>query len=138
VAPDVRVTRIDSAVLSDGGLRNIDVVKEEIQSCWSGIDRFLANGFGFLVQTEEEMACFCTAEYASPGKCGTGIATMRGFERKGLATMAAAAFVEHARARGITVYWDSWNDNLASMRVAEKTGFTLQHVYEVFLAEGKH
>lgn len=106
----------------------------EIELCWVSQDRFLENGFGVCILDEAgAIVCRCTAEYVSPQVCGIGIATYEPVMRRGLATAAAQAFVQQAVERNWTVYWDSWTNNLPSVRVAQKVGFELVTNYNAVL-----
>jgi RimJ/RimL family protein N-acetyltransferase len=105
-----------------GRSANAHYVIEEIESCWTSLERFLAHGFGVAALTDAgEIACWCTAEYVCGSTCGAGIETLEPYQNRGLAAAAAQAFVRHAIHR--TVYWDSWQSNLPSVKVAEKVGF---------------
>lgn len=123
--------RIDARFMREPSFKNSHAVMDEIYSSWDSIDDYLKKGFGFaLVRGGEEIACWCTAEYVS--KCGIGIETLQKYQRRGFATLTALAFVDHCVANGITPHWDSWDDNIGSIRVAEKVGFELVEKYEVF------
>jgi RimJ/RimL family protein N-acetyltransferase len=90
---------------------------------WPSEEQFYEHGFGVLATQDDEIVCWCTAEYVGPTHCGIGIETTPGFQRRGIATATAVAFVRDARARGITPCWECGASNVASRRVAEKTGF---------------
>jgi RimJ/RimL family protein N-acetyltransferase len=80
---------------------------------------------------ERQIVCWCTAEYVSCGWCGIGIETIQAYQRRGLATATATAFLAHCAAHGIQPHWDCWANNVPSVRVAEKVGFALVEEYEV-------
>jgi GNAT superfamily N-acetyltransferase len=132
IPPGFTVQRIDAALLSDSRLTNREAVAGEIGSCWNAIESFLERGFGYVMVAEQELVCWCNAEYVSEGKCDIGIETVRQYQGRGLATCAASAFVEHALARQVTPHWDAWKDNLASLAVARKLGFEELAEYSVF------
>jgi RimJ/RimL family protein N-acetyltransferase len=122
---NVRIVPIDDALLHDSTLENGALIREEIGSMWPSLDRFSAHGFGYAAVLGRAALCWCTAEYVSASDCGIGIATVPAYERRGLATATAAAFVSHCVERRITPYWECGSDNLPSIRVAEKLGFRL-------------
>ena len=97
---------------------------------WPSIERFVK--FGISLVTEGRIVCWCTSEYVSKGKCGIGIETLQEHRRRGLATIAASAFVEHCWARRIKSYWECDAENIASRRVAEKVGFTKELDYPIY------
>ena len=126
------VAPIDRQLLSRSGTTNLDQVLGEIQSGWPSVSRFLENGFGFcMLRGDDEVACWCTGEYASRNHIGVGIETIEEYRRQGLATLTASAFAEHCLSRGIEAHWDCWADNKPSIQVAERVGFRKILDYDV-------
>ena len=121
----IQLLPIDRMLLSNAALANAEHIRAEIQWMWPSEDRFYANGFGWAAATESQLICWCTAEYLSAARCGIGIATVQALERRGIATAVASQFVREALRRGLTPYWECRADNIGSVRVAEKLGFTL-------------
>ncbi len=130
LAEGFKLRQIDAALLNSD-LTHLDELKAEILGGWPSLEVFLARGFGFAMLTQTAVICWCTAEYLSNKKCGIGIETVEGYGQKGIATRVASAFVQHALAREIKPYWDCWENNIASVRVAEKVGFANPHYYSV-------
>lgn len=133
--PGFRISALADRAADLSALRNFDLVTAEIASCWTGLDRFRRDGFGFCVHDATTIATWCTAEYVSAGRCGAGIETVPSHRRRGLATAAAAAFTEHCLARGIAPHWDAWADNTPSIAIAERVGFRVLETYRVHLAD---
>jgi GNAT superfamily N-acetyltransferase len=122
--PGFHVQRVDRALLADSQRPNAGRVVEEIQSCWTALDRFWTSGFGYCALTHVgEIAAWCTAEYVSGPTCGVGIETVEAFQGQGVGTLVARAFAQHCMTNGWTARWDSWSSNTPSVKVAEKTGF---------------
>lgn len=121
--PDIRFLAITSGLLMNDGLTHMDSVREEIRGMWPSEDRFNTHGFGTLAILDNEVICWCTAEYLGPTHCGIGIATDTRYQCRGVATATAAYFVQEARARGLVPCWECDAANVASVRVAEKAGF---------------
>ena len=119
----LRFTPIDSALLADDHLQNVEHIRSEINWMWPSEERFHEHGFGVAAVVDRRAICWCTAEYVSPQRCGIGIATDPAYERRGAATATAARFVLEAQRRGIAPYWECGSWNAASIRVAEKVGF---------------
>ena len=44
----------------------------------------------------------------------------------------ASAFVEDCLALNIIPHWDSFSDNYASIRVAEKVGFEKNEIFDIY------
>lgn len=133
------VRKIDK-ILLESDIKNINSIIDEINECWYSVDDFLEKCFGFCVvltseEGEEEIQGWCTGEYLSEGKCGIGIETFRNYQQRGFATAMASAFVEHSLSLNIQPHWDSFTDNHASIRVAEKVGFKKIQDYDVLFGD---
>ena len=134
--PDFSVQKIGKNLL-ESDIKNVQSIIDEINQCWNSVDDFLEKGFGFcsvytLKNREEEIQGWCTGEYLSEEKCGVGIKTFHGYRKRGFATAMASAFVEHCLLVNIQPYWDAATNNGASIRVAEKVGFSKIQDYEVY------
>jgi len=121
---NMRLVAIDQAFLANAELTNIEQVRAEIRWMWPSEERFCALGLGCAAVVQQQVICWCTAEYMSGARCGIGIETVSEYERRGVATATAAQFVQDARQRGVTPYWECRSTNIGSIRVAEKVGFT--------------
>jgi GNAT superfamily N-acetyltransferase len=122
---DVDFVLIDGAFLARTELINIEEVRGEIAWMWPSMEGFLANGFGYAAVAADRILCWCTAEYVSQERCGIGITTDPAFQGRGLATATASRFVAESLQRGMVPHWECVRDNLGSVRVAQKVGFTL-------------
>lgn len=129
--PSLRLHAIDEALLQNDDLEHVQDVRNEVASMWGSVEAFLRKGFGYCAVCNRQLVCWCTAEYVSPGQCGIGIETILAYQRRGLATIAAAAFVRRCMDRDIEPYWDCWATNVPSIRVAEKVGFEPVEEFEV-------
>jgi len=123
---------IDKNLLQSKRLQNMDLVRGEISSCWNSLDDFLEKGFGLSLRHHDEIVGWCTGEYVSDRVCGIGIEVLEKHQGKGLATVMASSFVEYCLHKGITPHWDSFDDNVPSLRVAEKIGFERVSEYSVY------
>ena len=114
---------IDADILEEGRFENNHYVKSEIEWMWPSLERFLEKGFGTAAVLDARIIGWCTAEYVSKGKCGIGIEVIDEFQNKGIATATAAHFLEHCLKQNIIAHWECDQDNIGSVRVAEKAGF---------------
>lgn len=123
--------KINKEFLESPIKNKLDLV-EEIELCWKSVADFLDNGWGFCITHNDEIVCRCTAEYVSQGKCGIGIETGEEYKQLGCATAAASALVDYCLSRGITPHWDSWEDNIPSIKTAQKVGFAKVADFSVY------
>jgi RimJ/RimL family protein N-acetyltransferase len=130
VITDYSLHDIDNQLLQSS-YQNSEYVIAEIESCWQSLSQFLTHGFGFCLSHHEEIIAWCTAEYVGSMQCGIGIETFRPYRNQGCATALASTFVQYCLQREINPHWDSWIDNIPSIRVAEKVGFTMHREYSV-------
>ncbi len=119
------VLPIDRSLLNDTALANIDAIREEVSGMWPSLEAFCQYGFGVAIAYKGEVLSWCTAEYVSDDRCGVGIETVESYQKQGLATWLTHEFLLEAQRRRINVGWECWAGNVASIRVAEKCGFTL-------------
>jgi GNAT superfamily N-acetyltransferase len=134
--PGFRVERITPDLLQNRP--NADRVLEEIESCWTALDRFWERGFGFCALAENgDIAGWCTAEYVSGKVCGVGIETVEDYQGRGVGTLVARAFARHCVTGGWTAHWDSWTGNIPSVTVGQKAGFqkVLDYSVQIYVFE---
>lgn len=127
------VKEIDNEVLENISLGNLECVIDEIEGMWGSTERFVSNGFGYCAIMDGNIISWCTSEYVSKNYCGIGIETIEAQEGKGVATIVANEFLKKCEALNMIPYWDSWEDNTPSVRVAEKNGFNKICDYKVLL-----
>jgi RimJ/RimL family protein N-acetyltransferase len=134
--PDgLRISEIAECLDDLVGLANAAEVVAEIEFMWPSLDAFRRDGFGFAAHDGSTVAGWCTAEYVSPGRCGIGIETVAAFQRRGIATATARAFLTHCTNIGLTPHWDAWATNRPSVAVAERIGLTLVETYHVHIGD---
>lgn len=117
----VRITR----ELVEAGLENAGIIVDEVvgTATYRDMEDFYARGFGFAPVRDGRVMGFCTSEYPSAKAVAIGIEVSEGLRRRGVAKAMTRAFLHEAHARGLTVYWDCWKSNFASVRTAESCGF---------------
>lgn len=86
-------------------------------------DGFLRHGLGYGVWVEGQMVSCCHTVVVGDGRAEVGIETLEPFRRRGLATLAACAFIEECLESGLIPEWGCWYNNVASAALAERVGF---------------
>jgi GNAT superfamily N-acetyltransferase len=126
-APDGFTLRfIDAALLRERHLQNLGALELELCSERPTVREFLDKSFGVAGLHGDEIAGWCTSEYNCRDRCEVGIGTLESYQRRGLATAMASAFVRHAFARGVShIGWHCFARNVASAATALKAGFEL-------------
>jgi GNAT superfamily N-acetyltransferase len=107
------ISMIDERLIELDALANAADVVAAIESCWTSLNSFRRNGFGFIAHDAQAIVCWCTAEFVSDRTCGVGIETVPAHRGRGFATLTASAFMEHCAERAITPHWDAWTSNLS-------------------------
>ncbi|MBD3191229.1 MAG: GNAT family N-acetyltransferase [Candidatus Heimdallarchaeota archaeon] len=113
-------------------LKHFDRILSEI-SYWQSREMFLQYGYGFCLVDDKTIAAWCLGEYVSPNhkKIEVGITTYPPFQKQGLATITGSAFVDYSIKKGYTVGWHCWENNIPSLKTAEKIGFKFVKKYPV-------
>jgi RimJ/RimL family protein N-acetyltransferase len=119
---------MDESLLKRPDLRVPDEVVQTIRRWRSIADPGIAD-FGFVAIQEtargtSEVASWATIDAVVEGVGDAGLFTEARHRRRGLATLTAAAALEHGLAHGLSeVNWTCAEDNAGSIRTAEKLGF---------------
>lgn len=129
-----QMRRIGEALLEEN-LGNVLHVRGWVLSFWRSIKAFEETGFGYCLVTGETIASWCLSVYVSGKAFELGVATSPEHRNQGFATLAAAACVEHGVKWGRVPHWHCWDDNHASVAVAEKVGFERPTQYRVYRFE---
>ncbi len=132
---ELKVLDIDEDFLKRTELRNLARVINEVKWMWPSFEKYYENGYGKAGVVEDEIVCWCTAEYVSKDSCGIGIETLDRYRQKGIATKTAAEFIDYCLKNDITPYWECGSYNEPSVKLAERLGFDKIHEYEVFLTK---
>lgn len=126
------VRRVDRALLQDTQVVFADVVREwlDVEDMWWTLDNLLSQAFSYAVLSESEVVSWCTPDCVAGDRIDVGIITHPAHRRKGLASVAVAATVEHCLSHGFSaVGWHCNADNVGSWKTAEKVGFERNREY---------
>jgi len=132
-----QVQRIDEKLLRTPQLKIPEHVTGWMKTNWSSISDFMKKGFGFCTLHDKRIVSWSLADCVSGNACEIGIHTHEDYRRQGLATLTAAATVDHALSSGFReVGWHCDEYNIGSIGVAERVGFELERKYIQYYACG--
>ena len=131
--PGFRVMRLDEQLLSDNGIALPNEV-QQAQEKWRQQQDVRFQDFGFIAIDEtrspHQVASWATIDFIASCNGDAGLFTLDEYRRRGLATVVSAAAVEYGLAHGLTaVHWTCEENNLGSIRTAEKLGFRWERDY---------
>ncbi len=95
----------------------------DLADFWGGLDNFLAHGFGFAVLKDDQVISRCHTVMVGGGEAEIDIETVQAYRRRGLAALAACAFIEQCQEQGLRPAWSCWDNNIPSQILAQKLGF---------------
>jgi len=125
---------IDQALLEERLEALPDHVLGWMRGNWGSAEAFHRNGFGTLMTCGGDIVSWSLADCASGRACEIGIRTLPSHRRRGLAAATASANVELALSLGFEVVgWHCPQENVGSIRTAEKVGFELERAYEAHI-----
>ncbi|MBK0391940.1 GNAT family N-acetyltransferase [Ramlibacter algicola] len=90
---------------------------------WRTADDFLRGALAVLVSRDGVPAALCYAAAVAGGRAEIDVVTVPDARRQGAGRHAAAAFVRHARSRGVEPLWDCFTNNAGSVALARALGF---------------
>lgn len=91
---------------------------------WKSKKDFLQNGFGFCVFNElGAPVSICYAAGLANGAAEIDVATLPDYQKRGFANIVVAAFVKYCKQHSVVANWDCFDDNLGSLKTAERIGF---------------
>jgi RimJ/RimL family protein N-acetyltransferase len=120
------VRYFDQALLDDPEITFPEAIRGwmEIEDLWWSVNNFLAKGISYVVLHEGKIVSWCAPDCLAGDRIDVGIITHPAHRRRGLASIAVAATVEHCLNQGFNaVGWHCNADNIASWKTAEKVGF---------------
>ena len=112
-----------------------DIYAQALRETWSwafvgnfsDYSDFAERGFGCAITDGGRLICAASCYSAYSGGVEVEIATHPDCRRKGLATIAGAAFIRECVRRGLRPHWDA--ANTMSLKIAAKFGYTLKEEY---------
>jgi hypothetical protein len=99
-----------------------------IPEMWGSVENFLKNGFGYCLMDEaqlDERSGFASSTqtvFVGDRRAETGVGTREAYRRRGLATAACCAYIDHCLQSGIEPEWGCVL-NEASEKLADHLGF---------------
>lgn len=99
---------------------------------WGSIEHFLESGFGIRALMGEQAAGECVSIFRSSAYAEMDIHIAEWARGNGLGAMLAERFIKAALEKNLQPRWDCSAANLASIRLAEKLGFSEPAEYHIF------
>lgn len=90
---------------------------------WKSAADFIQNGAGFTVLRNGRPASTAFAAYCHGSFLEIGIETIPECWGEGLAQISCSALIDYCLERGLTPVWSCREENVASLRLAQKLGF---------------
>ena len=130
---------IDSKLFTFPLLKFLPDLLEEVESDWGSLEKFLSGGYGYCVIDEKANSL------ASWGVIGNiarycvelGVNTMEEYRRKGFATYITNQMIFISSRKKLTPHWYCFQNNTASVKLAEKLGFHKIQDFLVYVIEKK-
>lgn len=131
---------MDSKLFSSSDLKYVPDLQEEVESDWGSLEKFLTAGYGYCVIDEDanSLASWAVIGNIARSCAELGIDTMEEYSRKGLATYVASQMISLSYRKHLTPHWYCFQNNTASVKLAEKVGFQKIRDFLVFVIEKKN
>jgi len=126
-------TGFDVHLLDKDLIEKIGHYKLDIGSrFWASPEDFLENGVGACVMKEGEIVSLCYSACIAGYFAEIDVITQEEYRGMGLAVVAARSFISECVKREITPTWDCFVNNTASMKLADRLGFTQTVIYPFY------
>ena len=127
------IQSLDIAMLS---CPNLPVEIKETLERWGKATHPNFQDIGFAALANGEIAAWATIDGITNGEGDIGLVTQEPYRRRGLASATSAAVIEQAVVNQVkTIHWTCAENNLGSIRTAEKLNFELQGNYHAYFFE---
>lgn len=103
---------------------------------WDNEDEFLSKGMGYCIVCDGEAAAWAFSAAVSDNEIDIGVETQENYQHRGLAAIVSQAMINYALSEGKAPVWACHYKNIASAKLAEKTGF--EKVSECFVMKRNH
>ncbi len=123
----------DVRILDKDLLRKTERFKLDIgYRFWASPEDFLKNGIGTCVLKDGEIVSLCYSASVVDNLAEVDIVTWEEYRGMGLAILTAQHFISECIQRAITPTWDCFVNNTASMKLANRLGFTQTITYPFY------
>jgi len=128
----IELKKIDMDLLPSLSAESKKYLLSKVSEFWDSLDAFLRIGFGYVVLVGDEIASLCFSGFVAGNIYVIDIETKESHRRKGYAEVVSQAFVKNCIDMHLHPHWDCMAENTASLRLAEKLGFTKCNEYTLF------
>lgn len=107
---------------------------EVIESTWTSYETFRVQGEGLVAidENRKEIMGYCISEHATNSSLEFSIEIEEKYQRQGIGFILGQKMVEICRRIGKSPCWYCTDDNLASIKLAEKLGLKLKTSFHVW------
>ena len=116
---------VDSKLFTSSRLKFLPDLLEEVESDWGSLEKFLSRGYGYCVIDEKanSLASWGVIGNIARSCAELGIDTMEEYRPKGFATYVTNQMISISSRKKLTPHWYCFQNNTASVKLAEKLGF---------------
>ena len=132
LAGHIELKKIDMDLFPSLSIESKKHLLFKVNDFWDNLDAFLRIGLGYVVLVGDEIVSLCFSGFVAGNIHAIDIETKESHRRKGYAEIVSQAFVENCINMGFQPHWDCMAENTASIRLAEKLGFTKCNEYTLF------
>lgn len=126
-----------TAQLMNSHANNLDMITNEVipTGTYNNMEDYLMRGIGYSPIINNKVCGFCTSEYPSKSAIAIGIEVLDEYQRQGYAKAMTKAFLYRATQRGLSIYWECWKNNIASVNTALSCGFEIVADYPILFVK---
>lgn len=107
--------------------------RPSIKMFWRTAEKFLKNGFGFVILDKDEIASIAYSACIGNKMVEIDIYTYEKYRGRGLSLLTSSALIEYCINNGYKPNWDCDKKNIASIKIANKLGYTKFDEYSLLV-----
>jgi RimJ/RimL family protein N-acetyltransferase len=100
-------------------------------SIFGSAEKALAQGLGYALLVDGEVACEAFAGPQADGVIEMGTGTAEAYRGRGYATVTCAHLIRACEARGEQTFWNAAEGNAGSVALARKLGYRVEELFDV-------
>lgn len=124
--PGFSIARISSALLPQC------IWADDIIHVFGSISGFLTNGLGFCILHSGKIVAEAYASFWGANRIEVAVVTASEFQRRGLAFFVSNHLIEACETLGFETYWSCDANNIASINLAKRHGYSKEKKYTLF------
>lgn len=127
-----KVNSLANVIFGYNNITNIDFAINRVKKFWGTLDAYKTNGIGYCAVRNNKVIGICFSGFVAGKSHSIEIEVLSGYRKLCIGKKLTLSFIQEAKSKNLLPYWDCMQDNMASIALAESTGFTKKYEYPLY------